>query len=54
MVALVENLRGTLAGVVGAAGHLAWYLEWQAGGRRCARATGSGTGSSATLARRAA
>jgi hypothetical protein len=54
MVALVENLRGTVAGVVGAAGHLAWYLEWQAGGRRCARAAEACTGSAGTLERRAA
>jgi hypothetical protein len=42
MVAFVENLKGTLTGVMGAAGHLAWYVEWQTGGRRCARTAGRG------------
>lgn len=37
MTALVDNLRGTLAGVLGAADHIAWYVDWQSGNRRCAR-----------------
>jgi hypothetical protein len=38
MTTLLDRLRGTLAEALGAADHLAWYVEWQAGGRRCARA----------------
>ena len=37
MAMLVDNIRGTLAGVIGAADHLAWYVDWQTGNRRCAR-----------------
>ena len=37
MATLLDSLRGTLVTVLGAADHIAWYVEWQAGGRRCAR-----------------
>jgi hypothetical protein len=36
MGVFVNSLRTTVAGAVGAAGHIAWYVEWQSG-RRCAR-----------------
>ena len=37
MSGLVDNLRGTLAGVLDASQHLAWFVDWQSGNRRCAR-----------------
>ena len=39
MGALVHSIRGTLAGVLDASQHLAWYVDWSTGNRRCARAS---------------
>jgi hypothetical protein len=42
MRTLLDSIRGTLATVVVAADHVAWYVEWQTGGRRCARSLDAG------------
>ncbi len=38
MATLVDSIRGTITGVFVAADHLAWYVDWQSGNHRCARA----------------
>ena len=31
MTSLLESVRGTVHGVLGASRHLAWYVSWQTG-----------------------
>ncbi len=37
MSALIDSLRGTAGSVLGITAHLAWYLEYELGGRRAVR-----------------
>ena len=33
MSTLIDNVRGTVQGVLNAAGHIVWYVDWHTGGQ---------------------
>lgn len=37
MPMLIDTVRGTVQGVLSAAGHVAWYVDWQIRGADAAR-----------------
>ncbi len=38
MSALIENVRGTVQGMLHAAGHIVWYVDWHTGGQTARQA----------------
>jgi hypothetical protein len=34
MSRIVDNVRGTLQGVLSGVGHVVWYVNWQTGGHK--------------------